>query len=189
MILTFQKVAKRSKRVRDTSGNGCQDRGGENRELRELWHRGKHTSVNRIGEHRQSILIRVRQSGDQSQRWRRCGAREALTQAVLKIGRHHSHGPLRFAFLMFIVSLCLSSSSLSLVPDCIESSSHPLSLPISLFPFWLLSVASSPCPHHLPHSSYISVWYPQSVIRCLPPTTPPTHFPSLNPIQGVLLAS
>lgn len=36
MILTFQKVAKGSKIVRDTGGNGCRDRGGENRELREL---------------------------------------------------------------------------------------------------------------------------------------------------------
>lgn len=91
------------------------------------------------------------------------GAADRAGRAALALRDSHSS----LLSHLFVFSLPLCPSSLTAL-----STSPPLSRPISLFPFWLLSAASSPCPHLLLHSPYISVWYPPSVICCL---TPPAH--------------
>lgn len=148
-----------------------------------MWHWGIHSGVNRGGEPRQSILIRVQQSGDQSRRWRCCGAGEALTWAALQIRPAQQRWPSETLTPRFYhLSLSFHSPPPSHVPDCIVSSSpprslpnHPLSILITFSSFISLPPLSSPVP------PYISVSYPPSVICCLaPPTSHSFSLPQSN---------
>lgn len=156
-----------------------------------MWHWGIHSGVNRGGEPRQSILIRVQQSGDQSPRWRCCGAGEALTWAALQIRPARQRWPSETLTPRFYhLSLSFHSPPApSHVPDCIVSSPLFDPSPIILFPFWLLSPASSPCPHSPPPFPPIFLSHTHHLSSVVSLPLPPTRFHSLNPIQGALLAS
>lgn len=195
MILTFWGVAKGRKRVRDGWVQAEMDKEIEGEKI-ESWEscdaeeythtkcqqkrRAQTKHLNQSATKRWSIttmtMLQSRRGPDLS------GTADRAGQAALAL--RDSHSPLLSHLFVFSLPLCPSSLTALCLPPLLYLAQSPsfhfdYSLPLHL----LAPTSSSILPIFLSGTHHLS-----SVVS-LPPPTPPTHFHSLNPIQGVLLAS